>query len=271
MIDDTVAIPPATEILCQQCTAVLPVEQGARIAICEFCGTSNAVDKSQVVLHYVLRATLRDNEAAAALRRWMGGNDTVKNLDSKATIQSSSFELWPMWMVRAKVKGAEKVLLKPAAALPVLDSTYMTIPASDLEPYSYSSDVLEPTVPVNAVKKWLEADQGITAVMISEVSLVHLPVYRFEYAFEGRSYTAVVDAAAGKVFTDVYPSKQEVPYQTVGGIGCLLYFCAALIPAFFMFEGGSLGLMGGVLIYLVAVVVLAVPLFIAATYISAKV
>jgi hypothetical protein len=237
------------------------------------------VDKSQAVLHYVVRDTLRDTDAAAALRRWMGGNATVKNLDQKATIQPPTFQLWPMWLVRADLKGSargeakgeEKVILKPAAAVSVLDMTHMNIPASDLDPYHHSASALEPTVPVNAVKKWLEADQNITAQAIKEISLVHLPVYLFEYKFEGRSYTAVVEAAAGKVFADIYPSKQEMPYQTVGAIGCLLYFCAALIPAIAFTTGGTVALGIGILIYLIAAAVMAIPIFAIASYISAKI
>ncbi|MCZ7671946.1 MAG: hypothetical protein M5U34_34840 [Chloroflexi bacterium] len=60
-------------------TAVLPVEQGALIAVCAFCGASNAVDKSEVVLHFAARETLREPEAAAALRRWMGATIQLKS------------------------------------------------------------------------------------------------------------------------------------------------------------------------------------------------
>ncbi len=266
-------LPPETTILCQQCTAVLPVEQGALIAVCAFCGASNAVDKSEVVLHFAARETLREPEAAAALRRWMGGNDTVKNLDRKATIGQPAFELWPLWQIRARLQDQEKVYLKPAAAISVLDITQMSIPAADLEPFDYeiSAEAVSPTVPLNAVKKWLAADQGISAGAISETSLVHLPVYIFPYSFNGRSYTAVVDAATGKVFADIYPSKQEVPYRTIGGIGCLLYFLAALMPAIGFMAGGIVGLGGGLLVYLIAGAIMAVPIFIMAAYVSAKI
>lgn len=271
MIEDQPVSPSPTEILCQQCTAVLPVEQGALLAICDYCGTSNAVDKSQAVLHYVVRDTLRETDAAAALRRWMGGNETVKNLDTKAVIKPPAFQLWPLWLVRANLKGTEKVFLKPAAPVSVLDMMRVTIPASDLEPYHGSASALEPTVPLNAVKKWLEADQNISEAMIKEISLVHLPVFVFAYAFAGRSYTAVVEAAAGRVFADVFPSKQEVPYRAVGGIGCLLYFCAALVPAIAFADSGFLGLGAGMVIYVIVAAVMAVPVFAIASYISAKI
>jgi len=265
--------PPPIEILCQQCTAVLPVEQGAKITVCEFCGTANAVDKSQAVLHYVVRETVREPDAAAALRRWMGGNDTVKELDKKATIGQAAYQLWPMWLVRTEREGAEKVILKPGAAISVLELSQMTIPAADLEPFDYTltAEAIEPTVPLNAVKKWLAADQQIAAGAIKEISLVHLPVYVFDYSFQGRTYTAVVDAATGRVFADLYPSKQEVPYLAIGSLGCALYFCAALIPAVAYATGGATGFGLGLLIYLLAAVAVAIPIFGAAAYVSAKI
>mgnify|MGYP002713050035 CR=1 FL=1 len=273
MTEEIPSLPSQTQILCQQCTAVLPVEQGALIVVCEFCGASNAVDKSEVVLHFAARDTLREDDAASALRRWMGGNDTVKNLDKKARIERSQFQMWPMWQVRATLKGKEKVLLKPAAAISVLDVAQMSIPASDLEPFDYemSGAALPPTVPLNAVKKWLAEDQQIAAGAITETSLVHLPVYLFTYSFNGRSFTAVVDAATGRVFADIFPSKLEVPYQAIGGIGCALYFLAALVPAFGFMMGGITGLGGAFIVYLFVGAIMAIPIFIIAATISAKI
>ena len=273
MTEEIPSLPIETQILCQQCTAVLPVEQGALIAVCEFCGASNAVDKSEVVLHFAARETVRENDAASALRRWMGGNDTVKNLDKKASIDGSEFQMWPMWQIRTTVKGQETVFLKPAAAISVLDVTQMSIPASDLEPFDYemSAAAIAPTVPLNAVKKWLAEDQQVSAGAITETSLVHLPVYVFRYSFGGRSYTAVVDAATGKVFADIFPSKLEVPYQTIGGIGCVLYFLAALVPAAGFLMGGITGLGGAIIVYLIVGAIVSVPIFIIAAMVSAKI
>ena len=107
----------STQLLCQQCSAPLAVETGAKYVTCEFCGTVNFVDKSQAVLHYAVRPTLDEKQAAAALRRWMAGNQTVKGLDTAAQIESQIYQLFPLWMVRATRNGKEDVVLKPAAAL----------------------------------------------------------------------------------------------------------------------------------------------------------
>lgn len=269
----TTPSPAETQILCYQCAAVLPVEQGTQFATCEFCGTTNFVDKSGAVLHYAVRMTVPEKDAVAALRRWMGGNDTVKGLDVKAQIEPPLFQRFPMWMVRTTQNGKEKVILEPAAALSVIELTDLTIPASDLEPYDHTLDgeAITPTVPYETVKRWLAENHNVSAGAIKEASLVHLPLYQLKYTFEERPYTAVVDAATGKVFANIYPSKREVPYVTIGSIGCVAYFLAALIPVSgYLLSGGS-GLALSVLIYLIVAVVLAVPIFAVAAYISAKV
>ncbi|MCA9961106.1 MAG: hypothetical protein KC413_00115 [Anaerolineales bacterium] len=263
----------ATQLLCQQCGAPLVVEPGTQFVTCEFCHTTNFVDKSGAVLHYVVRDTLGEAEANAALRRWMAGNDTVKDLDKKASIGAAQFQLFPMWMVTVAHNGAEKVVLEPAAALSVIELTSIAIPAADLEPYDHTLDAnaLEPTVPLETVKKWLADNQQIASGAIQATSLVHLPIFLFKYEFGGRTYTAVVDAANGRTFASVFPSKWEVPYKTLGSIGCVVYFLAALIPLAGYTMAGGAGLVTAMVVYLVVAAVLAVPIFVAATVISSKV
>ena len=262
-----------TDILCMQCAAPLHVEQGSQFVVCEFCGTTNFVDKSQSVQHYVVRETVAEPDAAAALRRWMAGNQTVKDLDQKATIERPSFQLFPLWLLRVQHNGEEKVYLEPAAATSVTELTELTIPASDMEPYDHTPDetAVAPTVPLETVKKWLAENEQVAAQSIKEASLVHLPLYLFKYAFEARMYTAIVDAATSKVFANNYPTKWETPYYGVGGIGCALYFLAAFIPLISFFNSGGEGLGTGVLLYCITAVLLAIPIFGAAAYISAKV
>jgi hypothetical protein len=201
--------PVATEILCRQCGAVLQVETGSLLVVCEFCGTSNYVDKSQVVLHFAVRPTIRDNDAEAALRRWMAGNATVKDLDQKATIEKPAYELFPMWMVRVKRDDKETVYLEPAAALSISELKQITIPAADLEPYDHTLDnsATAPTVPYEAMMRWLIDDHGVKREQVREVLLVHLPIYIYKYEFSGRRYTAIVDAATSKVFANIFPAK----------------------------------------------------------------
>jgi LSD1 subclass zinc finger protein len=273
MSESSTVAPPPTQLLCRQCAALLPVEQGSQYVTCSFCNATNYVDKGRAVFHYVVRETVRENEAVAALRRWMAGNATVKGLDSQAEIEQPVFELFPMWLIRAVQNGEEKVVMEPAAALSVSELKQLTIPAADLEPYDHTFDstAVVPTVPYDMMLRWLADDYKIAQDEIREVSLVHLPLYLCKYNFQGRRYTAVVDAAAGKVFANLFPSKWEVPYLAIGALAFAAYFCAALIPltGFMIGDGGGLAI--GVLVYGLVAVILAVPIVIGALVVSAKV
>lgn len=274
----------STQLLCQQCAAPLTVEAGSPFTVCEYCGTTNYLDKSQAVLHYVVQPTINDQNAAAALRRWMAGNATVKGLDQKAQINSQTFQLFPMWLARVEEsRGAggqrsrgesiqERMFLEPAAALSVIDLTDLTLPAADLQPYDdvYDPDAVKPTVPLTAVHAWLAQDKGVAAGNIKEISLVHLPIYTFKYNYANETYTAVVDAATGQVFAAVFPAKKEAPYFTLGSIGCVAYFLAALIPLI-GYSIGSGAFFISLLIYVAVAIGLAVPIFTAASIISQRV
>lgn len=265
-------ITAATQLLCQQCAAPLVVEQGAAYATCEYCGTVNFLDKSQAVLHYAVRSTIDSPGAEAALRRWMAGNDTVKGLDKEAAIESQVYQLVPMWVARTAQDGREVVHVKPAAALSIIELERLRVPASDLDPYdsSLDADAIQPTVPLTAVQKWLADDEGVSPNAIREMALVHVPVYQFKFGYRGQTYTALVDAATGQVFSAIYPEKYELPYMSIGGAGCIAYFLAALIPGVAFLIAGSSGLAAGLVIYAAVMVVLAAPIFVAATAVSRK-
>lgn len=262
-----------TQILCRQCSASLKVEQGAKYATCEYCGTVNYVDKSEAVLHYAVRPTIDDQQAAAALRRWMAGNHTVKGLDTAAQVEPPVYQLFPMWLVRAGENGQETVYLKPAAALSIVELGNLRVPAADVVPYedAMDGDAIKPSVPVTAVRAWLADNEGVPPGAIDEMALVHVPIYQFKYRYREATYTALVDAATSQVFAAIYPEKFEVPYVSIAGFGCLAYFLAALIPivAFTITDSGA-GLGSGILLYIAVAVGLAIPIFTAAASISRK-
>jgi hypothetical protein len=267
------SLPPSVQLLCSQCSAPLPIEQGTQLTVCEYCGTTNYVDRGKTVLHFVVKTTVRENDALAALRRWMAGNQTVKDLDKKAKIGGIYFQLFPMWFVRVSKNGKEQVVLEPAAALSVSELKHASIPAADLEPYDYGldEDAVKATVPYDALLQWLDDNHGLKESDIGEISLVHLPVYQVKYSLDDRHYSAVVDAATSEVFANIYPSKWEVPYLAIGAAAFAAFFCASLIPLIGYLSGDFGGFGVGMGIYAIAVVVLAVVFFAAAALVSSKV
>jgi len=46
---------------------------------------------------------------------------------------------------------------------------------------------------------WL-IGRGVQSDQVTEAALVHLPVYVYKYDFAGKSYSAMVEGASGKVF-----------------------------------------------------------------------
>jgi LSD1 subclass zinc finger protein len=267
------AVPAPVQILCRQCSAPLPVEQGSQFVNCEYCGTTNVVEKGQTVFHYAVQATVDEAEGMAALRRWMAGNETIKGLDRDAQIEPPHFEYFPMWLVRTRRDDHETVFLEPAAALAVSELKHLTIPAGDLRPYdeALGGEVIKATVPYKAMLGWLKEEHGVEPAGIREVAIVHLPVYHIWYGYKDRRYLAMVDAATSRVFSNIYPAKWEVPYLTIAGAAFVAYFLAAFIPlaGYILGDGGGLGL--AILIYVAVIFGLAIPLFSAAAAVSAKV
>lgn len=267
----SVSVP--VQILCRQCSAPLPIEQGTQFVICEFCGTTNVVDKGQTVFHFAVRVTVRENEAEAALRRWMAGNKTIKGLDRQALVEPPLFQYFPMWLVRTQKDGKEKVWLEPAAALSISELKNLTLPAGDLEPFDPEMDsaTVEATVPYETMRRWLREQNPGQEAAVREVALVHVPVYQFGYTFKDRHYVALVDGATSQVFANIYPSKWEVPYLAIGAVAFAAYFLASLAPLIGYLVGGGPGLATGAVVYAIAAVVLAIPIFVGAIIISSRV
>jgi hypothetical protein len=249
-------------INCRQCAAPLAVEQGQPFVTCKFCGATNFIDKARAVFHYLVRPTVREDGARAALLRWMAGNATVKDLDRKAQVDSVAFEYFPMWLVRATVQRDERVLLKPAAALSVSELERLNIPPADLVPFDANAGgtLVPPSVPFDTVQRWLADDQHIVPENIREAALVHLPVYVCKYTFKKRCYTALVDAATSKVFANIYPAKWEVPYVAIGTAAFVAYFVLAVLSLFINFG-----------LFVIGAPLLAILFFSLAVAISAKV
>jgi DNA-directed RNA polymerase subunit RPC12/RpoP len=256
---------PAATVSCTQCGGTLQPAEGQVFLTCPYCSSTVFVDKSRVVFHWAVACTFSADQAEAALRRWMAGNQTVKDLDRKARIVSRSFQYFPLWYFKHGAEQSEAVVLEPAAALSITELKRLQLPAGDLQKYDPALDdrAVSPDVTLATATQWL-ATRGIPEERLRERALVHVPLYTIKYDFSGQSYTALVDGAAGQVFANVFPAKFEMPYLTIGGLAFLIYFVISWIPVAF-------GAAVGIPLYLVLAVVAAAPLFLAALWISAKV
>ncbi len=273
-MSNTAAPLPKTEVHCAQCGGVLNPDEGQVFLTCPYCGSAVFLDKSKVVFHWALTCTLTPEQAAAGLRRWMAGNQTVKDLDTKSKVASSAFQYFPIWYAKARQDGKERVYLEPAAATSISEIKSLDIPAGDLKKYesALDSQAVAPTVPFPALLDWL-AGRGVPADQVAEAALVHLPVYIYKYDFAGKTYTAIVEGASGKVFANIFPPKAEAPYFVVALVATLGFLCVSTFPLIGIAtdQGSAAGFGFGLLACLVGALVVAVPVFILAAVVSAKI
>ena len=100
---------------------------------------------------------------------------------------------------------------------------------------------------------------------------MHLPVYIFKYQFGGRTYTAMVEGASGKVFANIFPAKAEAPYYLVAILSTAGFLCISSFPVIGYFVGEETGLGLGALACVLAGALFAIPVFALAAFVSAKV
>jgi hypothetical protein len=223
---------PVNALACTQCGGELHPAEGQIFLTCPYCTSTVYLDKAQVVFHWALAPTLDEPKAQGMLRRWMAGNQTVKDLDEKATLTGSSFEYFPLWYFKRRLPdGREEIVLEPAAATPISEITHMFLPPGDLSKYDpgLDSQAHLPTVPLATAHKWLEEQRGSRG-QILEQALIHVPIYTFTYQYRDRKYTALVEAAAGGVYANIFPAKAEAPYLTVGLLTAAVFTCLAMAP-----------------------------------------
>ena len=264
---------PSAEVHCAQCGGVLHPDEGQLFLICPYCSSSVYLDKSKVVFHWSLACTLAPEAARANLHRWMAGNATVKDLDRKAKVTAANFQYFPVWYCKARNQAnKEQVYLEPAAAISISEIKSLAIPAGDLQKYDRSLDAqaVAPSVPFPAMLEWL-AGRGVAAQQVTEAALVHLPVYIFKYEFGGKTYTAMVEGASGKVFANLFPAKAEAPYFMVAAFATLGFLVISTFPLIGYAIGDVVGAGIGLVAMLVLGVVFAVLVFALAAYISSKV
>ncbi len=219
----------AGKIVCTQCGGESPLPSGERFVRCGFCGATLFVDRSGVVNHYRLPPLVGEEEARAALRRWMAGNETVKNLDKKSRIEELAAVSFPMWLFRVEGRTGEEVMVEPAAPTPIPQLADLKVPAGKLEPVSAEAAAVErvtATVPLATAREWLEQRK---AGPVIESALVQVPLWRCRYVYEGHEFQALVEASTGTVLAAVYPEKAESPYVLVAILGVLIFGIEGLL------------------------------------------
>lgn len=273
---------PASLLSCTQCGGGLHPDEGQVFLTCPYCGTTVYLDKSQVVFHWYVSPTLDEQQAAAALNRWMSGSQTVKDLDKKARVVLTTFQYFPLWYFRWQGAQSEQTALQPAAATSVSELARLNLPAGDLKRYdpALDSQAVQPTVPLEAALEWAAGQAALAAKdtpgsgragAMKETAIVHVPLYFYQYIYGKDTYTAVVDAASGTVLANIFPPKAEAPYRTVGLVTALVYLCLAVFPLAGLAAGGESGTAAGLALCGILGLAAAPALFAWAFWVASKI
>lgn len=266
------------QIKCTQCGAEVTVQQDETFIECPFCASALFLDKKKVVFHYVIACNFKPNEAEGNLKRWMSGNHTVKDLDLKSKITKSEFYYFPVWYFKTKDSAGDKIHLQPAASTSVSEIKKLQIPAGALKFYDKNqhndSEIVEPDVLYDSAQTWLKST-GVDLATVREAALVHIPFYQFHYSYNGQSYTALVEASSGQVYSNIYPAKSEAPFKILFVMGIAAFIIASIIcyVAGFVLNSGDLleALMTAEVFKIFAYGLVSVPLIIMAYVIAKKV
>jgi len=207
---------------CPQCGGENALPSGEHFVECAFCDGKLFVDRASVVTHYRLPALLNPSGVAASLRRWMNSNDTVKDLDRKSDLAKPELVWFPLWLFRVQGAGGESVHVEPAAPTPIAGLADLEIPAGKLEPYPSGSrkEAADVSVPLETARRWLD-QRGLGSVR--ESGLVHVPIWRCSYKYDGKTFEALVDGSTGTVFASVFPEKAEAPFYLIALLGMVLF------------------------------------------------
>lgn len=219
------------ELRCAQCGARLDVAADIRVLACPYCDTALAVDAEGLVFREVLEPTVQPRAVADHLRRFLSGPATVAGLDREARIGEPELELFPFWAFTVRGPDGERTVLMPAAPSSLQGLQGLKLPGAARRPAAAAlpegARVTEPEVPLATARQWLDEREGRPE--IRRVALFHVPLYRVDYSWRGRTYRAAVEAVSGEVLPADYPAKSEAPYVLVAGLALAVFGLEGLL------------------------------------------
>jgi hypothetical protein len=219
-------------VSCTQCGASIEPRSDERLLECPYCSTALVLDGSTTLFHEMMLPTIAAEQIPAHLRRFLGGRETVADLDKKARLETPRMEYFPFWAFTVGGKEGERVILQPAAPSSLQGLQGIELPAGTTRPMKSDSvggvEVVEPEVPADTAREWLRNRFG-DQLAVRRTVLYHLPLYRTPYSWKGRTYQAAVDAISGKVFPADFPSKSESPFVLVAILALVIFGIEGLL------------------------------------------
>ena len=223
--------------LCPQCRAEVPLDGAQPFTRCPHCRASLWADLSGVLQHSVLKARLGAGEARGALERYLRGAE----VDPPAGESRVRLEYHP-WYVIPRGLDPRTGDDAPALVSATHDAEFLTAPrraaeAGDGDPPSRGE------VPADAwIAPALGPDEAraqvpgaATGASPGGMRLVHVPVWRIDYAEGGRRWHAHVDAVEGDVSALMLPPASSRRMDRTATLWCagaigLFALEAAVLP-----------------------------------------
>lgn len=260
----------SSELVCVVCNASLGFVVNNPFSICPICETSLYSNGRQVLRHYCIAPKLDQDHAEQAFYGWLADSKSASDLHRRSRRMSTTFGLFPLWLVRARMAGSgETTLAIPARATSVRELTQVRLHPADLQPANAEMwpSLAVPDIPLNALPRLLQEMEMIGEPL--EINLVHIPLFTIKYAYQQRLYTAMVDANNGSVFATLFPNPTTRSYRRVVMITLLVYASLSLLPVLAAYFGNNA--FGIALVIAVALgVISTIPLFIVARRMVAK-
>lgn len=263
-------------IVCPQCAGENQVPIEEKFCECVYCGSAIYIDKSKVVSHFVVTPNFKQQDAEGNLRRWMAGNFQVKDLDKLAQVTQVNFYYFPMWYFKTNNYAGDKIYLQPATSTSISEIKKINIPAGNLKVFNKKefdvSQFINPDVLLDSARNWLsQSSVDLNSIELS--NLVHIPFYQFFYIFDGKQYSAIVEASSGKVYANLWPAKKEAPFKIMFAVSIVAFIIITLIAEGVgtMSHGKGEFFAIATVIKMIGYIIVSIPLMIMAYLIAKKV
>lgn len=205
----------------------MPFDTGVKFVKCPYCSSQIYIDRTGAGFYYALPYMMDENQAVGVFRRWAAGSTKAKDLDKLAQVAGVKRQYFPVYMFKRDVNGVEQVLIQPAGSttLPGLHS--LKVPAGDLKIFDPSFDtkgaeLIKPDIEMMAYMDKLPGKP-------KEQALVYFPIWKLDYVFNQKKYTAVIDGSSGEVFSSEFPTRSSAVYVIVAVVGFFAIMAEGLI------------------------------------------
>ena len=212
------------QLPCPQCGALLTPSHQVDTFTCPWCGSTLRTEEG-VPLHRLReRVRVTPEQARGAFLAWLAGPETPVRMEKHADFTVGPLQYFPF----LRARGEDQDTVVPLAALPLPEVGGIVRVPAQMEPG-------EPENGQGAPDDDLLLREILAAAAtkgVSDLLIEYRAYYPLHYSFEGGTFTALVDASAGRVHTGRRPARREVMGERALAAGAvvLLFALALLVP-----------------------------------------